>query len=155
MVDFLPYDIDMLSLDSWHMVEAAYQLPVQVHHRLAYSRLSTICQGIVFGNFIYYMPVIAHLPYAIYHLSTSQAVGIVGASVGTQLGALKAAKDFHRSLLSRTMRAPMSFFDTTPTGRILNRDDNNSLLTLYTASRILLHRWGVAIFSTFLSKKYF
>ena len=51
-----------------------------------------------------------------------QAVGIIGASMWVQLGALRAAKDFHRSLLARMMRAPMSFFDTTPTGRILNRD---------------------------------
>ena len=60
--------------------------------------------------------------YVLIIYSLPQAVGIIGASMWVQLGALKAAKDFHRSLLARMMRAPMSFFDTTPTGRILNRD---------------------------------
>lgn len=37
------------------------------------------------------------------------------------LGCLNAAKYFHNKLLAHSFRLPMSFFDTTPTGRILNR----------------------------------
>ncbi|KAH9512009.1 hypothetical protein DERF_010425 [Dermatophagoides farinae] len=37
------------------------------------------------------------------------------------LGCIRAAKLLHNDMLQRIMYAPMSFFDTTPTGRILNR----------------------------------
>uniref|UniRef100_A0A2C9M9V2 ABC-type glutathione-S-conjugate transporter n=1 Tax=Biomphalaria glabrata TaxID=6526 RepID=A0A2C9M9V2_BIOGL len=38
-----------------------------------------------------------------------------------QMGHMRAARTFHDKLLSGVMHAPMSFFDTTPIGRILNR----------------------------------
>lgn len=37
------------------------------------------------------------------------------------IGCLRAARDLHKRLLSNVMRLGMSFFDTTPLGRILNR----------------------------------
>ena len=43
-----------------------------------------------------------------------QTIGIAIATVG-------AAALFHQNLLDRIVKAPMAFFDTTPTGRILNR----------------------------------
>ena len=40
---------------------------------------------------------------------------------GCQLRAVEASRKIHHSLLEKTMHAPMSFFETTPTGRTLNR----------------------------------
>ena len=34
---------------------------------------------------------------------------------------IKAASNIHKDFLNKVLRAPMSFFDTTPTGRIVNR----------------------------------
>ena len=34
---------------------------------------------------------------------------------------IKAASNIHKDFLMKVLRAPMSFFDTTPTGRIVNR----------------------------------
>lgn len=44
------------------------------------------------------------------------ALGVVATLVGTQ-----SSKRLHRDALLRAIRAPMSFFDTTPIGRIMNR----------------------------------
>ena len=43
------------------------------------------------------------------------------AGVTLALGLLKASTILHRDMLKRIMRAPSWFFDTTPTGRIVNR----------------------------------
>ena len=37
------------------------------------------------------------------------------------MGGLRAARKLHARLLARVMRLPMSFFDSQPTGRLLNR----------------------------------
>ena len=37
------------------------------------------------------------------------------------LGSLTAAKRMHQGLLDNVLRLPMSFHDSTPTGRLLNR----------------------------------
>ncbi len=37
------------------------------------------------------------------------------------MGGLRASKRLHANLLERVMRLPMSFFDSQPSGRLLNR----------------------------------
>ena len=41
------------------------------------------------------------------------------------LSELRAASALHTRMLDAVMKAPMSFFDATPTGRILNRFSND------------------------------
>ena len=48
-------------------------------------------------------------------------VATVARQVSLVLGALVAAGNLQRSLLETVLRLPMSFFDSQPTGRLLNR----------------------------------
>jgi len=57
--------------------------------------------------------------YSIMALACTLA-GMIG-QISCQYRAAAASGKLHQSLLDKTMHAPMSFFETTPTGRILNR----------------------------------
>lgn len=50
-----------------------------------------------------------------------QTVAVLGTSIALAIGCLYAARDIHNNLLNQTLRLPMSFFDTTPLGRIVNK----------------------------------
>ncbi|XP_046577436.1 multidrug resistance-associated protein 1-like isoform X2 [Haliotis rubra] len=54
-------------------------------------------------------------------LGVAQTVFIMTFSCLWNLRTVKAAGILHLNMLSNVLRAPMSFFDTTPTGRIVNR----------------------------------
>lgn len=51
----------------------------------------------------------------------AQAIGAVMASLFLYLSTIKGGRGLHHKMLDRIMHSPMSFFDTTPQGRILNR----------------------------------
>lgn len=50
-----------------------------------------------------------------------QATLLFLSSLLTAFGTVKATRLLHKNILHTTMRMPMSFFDTTPLGRIANR----------------------------------
>jgi ATP-binding cassette, subfamily C (CFTR/MRP), member 1 len=54
-------------------------------------------------------------------LGVGQALALFAGSLILAIGCLNAAKFLHNKLLNSSMKFPMSFFDTTPLGRIMNR----------------------------------
>ncbi|XP_055927292.1 multidrug resistance-associated protein 1-like isoform X1 [Argiope bruennichi] len=54
-------------------------------------------------------------------LGFAQAVSVVIGSAILVYGTVKASERYHKNLLASIIRAPMSFFDQTPMGRIMNR----------------------------------
>uniref|UniRef100_A0A131YTN7 ATP-binding cassette, subfamily C (CFTR/MRP), member 1 n=1 Tax=Rhipicephalus appendiculatus TaxID=34631 RepID=A0A131YTN7_RHIAP len=54
-------------------------------------------------------------------LGLAQGVTILFGALALSLGSLKGAMLLHNGLLHNILRSPMSFFDTTPLGRIVNR----------------------------------
>ncbi|XP_035889629.1 canalicular multispecific organic anion transporter 2 isoform X2 [Phyllostomus discolor] len=54
-------------------------------------------------------------------LGILQGILVVLSSIMMAVGSIRAARLLHQALLHNNMRSPQSFFDTTPSGRILNR----------------------------------
>ena len=54
-------------------------------------------------------------------LGAATALTIVANSLLTALGGLNASSKLHNNMLANVLRAPMSFFDTNPKGRVVNR----------------------------------
>ena len=50
-----------------------------------------------------------------------KALGVLVQRIGLAIASTTASKIIYMSMLDKIIRAPISFFDTTPTGRILNR----------------------------------
>ena len=71
----------------------------------------------------------------LYYLGIYGVLGCIGETfvltyrLAFASGGLSASKDIHNTMLNNILLAPMSFFDTNPKGRILNRfsSDTNSL----------------------------
>jgi len=49
------------------------------------------------------------------------AASVLGLTLAVAFGSMVASRNLHTGLLSHVMKCPMSFFDTTPLGRIINR----------------------------------
>ncbi|PVD27025.1 hypothetical protein C0Q70_12175 [Pomacea canaliculata] len=54
-------------------------------------------------------------------LGVVQAVFMLGYAIIFNISVVRASGNMHSDMLSRVLKAPMSFFDTTPVGRIVNR----------------------------------
>ena len=54
-------------------------------------------------------------------LGLAQALCILIGSFALAIGGFFASSVLHNKMLANILRSPMSFFDTTPLGRILNR----------------------------------
>lgn len=77
--------------------------------------------------------------YAMYGIF--ETVFVLFGSVSLNLAVLQGSRQVHQGMLHRVLRAPMSFFDTTPMGRILNRfskDIDAADVTLPFNGRMLL-----------------
>lgn len=89
--------------------------------------------------------------YAMY--GTVETLFILVGSISLNLAALRGSKILHAGMLERVLRSPMSFFDTTPMGRILNRfskDIDTADVTLRFNLRMLLMQFFRTIVSFIL-----
>lgn len=73
-------------------------------------------------------------------IGASKVVLTVTASITMTFAALIASSKYHKALLSKILAAPMSFFDTTPLGNVLNRigNDINNIDTMIPGAFLLL-----------------
>lgn len=70
------------------------------------------------------------------------------ATLSLFLGSLAAARYLHNDLLQKVMRAPMSWFDVTPAGRIINRMSHD-VSEVDNDLPATLRAWVSCIFSVF------
>ena len=78
-------------------------------------------------------------------LSIISSLGVLVRSVALLFGSLRSSKNLHAGMLENVCRAPMSFFDTTPLGRIVNRFSKD----IYTVDEVLPNIIGMWLGSIF------
>ena len=104
-----------LSLSHSLTLSLIHSLIHPLTHSLTYShslthlsRLSlSLCSGMYLGVYA--------------GLGFGQAFLVLVGSFAMAIGSIKASKTLHDNMLANIIRSPMTFFDTTPLGRILNR----------------------------------
>jgi ABC-type multidrug transport system fused ATPase/permease subunit len=77
-------------------------------------------------------------------------IAVLISSLYLALGTLLAAKYLHSQMLSHVLNNPLSFFDTTPTGRILNRFSKD-IDTLDNTIPHNIRAWLNCLFSVMIS----
>ena len=85
-------------------------------------------------------------------LGLGQAVAVIFASLFLYISTLTGANKLHHIMLANVLRSPMSFFDTTPQGRILNRFGKD-VDVLDSTMPMIIRGWItclLAVLSTFL-----
>ena len=85
-------------------------------------------------------------------LGLGQAVAVIFASLFLYISTLTGANKLHHIMLGNVLRSPMSFFDTTPQGRILNRFGKD-VDVLDSTMPMIIRGWItclLAVLSTFL-----
>ena len=89
-------------------------------------------------------------------LGLGQTIAVIFASLFLYISTLTGANKLHRIMLGNVLRSPMSFFDTTPQGRILNRFGKD-VDVLDSTMPMIMRGWMtclLAVVSTFLIISY-
>ena len=84
--------------------------------------------------------------------SVGQIISVLVASFTLAIAGVSASRSLHSSMLKNILRSPMSFFDTTPLGRVLNRFSKDIYLIdeVVPMSIRTFFFTGLRIFSTIL-----
>lgn len=77
-------------------------------------------------------------------LGLGNAVSILLCSMARNYASIEAAVLFHTQMLHSVLRAPMSFFETTPVGRIVNRFSRDVAIVDLSVAETL-HMWLFAL----------
>lgn len=101
--------------------------------------LIVLCEGLV-------CLIVWWLCYIVFSLECLAVLTVLLASLTTFVGTLSAAKILHQHILYNVMRTPVSFFDITPVGRILNRLTKD-VDTLDNVLPMTLRGWANCFFS--------
>ena len=83
-----------------------------------------VCLWYLFGvsTGMFFFSVISATDLGVYAtLGMGQAVLVLLSSFCLAIGGIFGSRTLHDNMLANILRSPMSFFDTTPLGRILNR----------------------------------